>query len=622
MFLPQNKEDLTSFVVICYSYGYNLPKETVIRDRLIKFGKIESILLRPAYNSSVRNYALVEFSTVDEAIACREYFLKGEESFANRLTLGDKRLEMNILVGSKIMRPFEAVVVPSTTSTQQFPGLLSALSAGPTIPAVSMSQPAQSGGLAMIQTTLPLSNKAFLSDMDKTVNDEIRMIFDPEYIRSIKEKDAPPPLKLSISPIFMHSANREEIFEQQEEFKGEVSVVKIDNGEPVELQIEKNQELLWSGFIIKGNDTKNTVGVDAYFISGEKSAFTDEMSALWPADHILNMSHKCDYSELTLPTPLTVLAFLPSNKTQAAKFLDFRNYFREKRIVTKVRHFRNKILYIFPYCQEFSSYVPLDDGQYMVGVFVEAKGNQNAGSVNPPSIQMVDGAQLPSHHTSQSGGESENQNTDQSGEGVDDAVDFDQATQAKLVRQADSVDVEGDEEGFETPKEFQTKHLGKRSPNHAQQEQSQSEMNTKDNSPKKKLKTATVNLEDDLILPIMPAVEVIKDDVQNNSPILTRMGDVEVQNELEDLIVLNQDASSNQISLGSEIARVSMPKIQKISETKAASRSISPDTEFEHMPSTTDPLDTTEQTKLNEDRGTSQSTSPKMSKTSRRKEQN
>lgn len=515
---------------MCYSYGYNLAKESLIREKLGRFGSIESVLLRPAYSTSVRNFALVEFTNLDEAVACREFFLKEDENFVCRLALGDKRLEVNILVASKVMRPFEAVVVPSTTSSQQFPGLLSALSAGPTIPAVSMSQPAQSGGLAMIQTTLPLSNKAFLSDMDKTINDEIRMVFDQEHIKAAKEKDMPPVLKISITPLFMNSENRELTFEDEEPAVSDLQVVKIESGEPVELQIEKNQELLWSGFIIKGNDTKNTVGVDAYYISGEKSAFLEEMNALWPADHILNMSHKCDYAELQMPSPLTVMAFLPSNRTQMGKFLDFRNYFREKRIVTKVRHFRNKILYIFPYCKEFSSFVPLEDGQYMIGVFAEAKGNQNAGSVNPPSIQMVDGAQVASG-TSQDGKENEASKSSRAddreeGNSVNRSQEQMQMEQvdseaniveALVPQRRESVDLEQDAtEGFETPQQYSSSGalLGKRHPHQESAQPHRRQPNQgQDGSPRKRLKPATVDLEDDLIAPILPIDDAVADAV-------------------------------------------------------------------------------------------------------------
>lgn len=33
-----------------------------------------------------------------------------------KLKLGDKRLEVNILIGSKVMRPFEANILPSTAN--------------------------------------------------------------------------------------------------------------------------------------------------------------------------------------------------------------------------------------------------------------------------------------------------------------------------------------------------------------------------------------------------------------------------------------------------------------------------------------------------------------------------
>lgn len=540
--------------MVCYSYGYSLPKETLLRDKLCRFGKIESILFRPAYNSSVRNYVLVEFATIEEAIECREFFVRGEDSFTNKLTLGDKRLEMNILVSSKVMRPFEALVVPSTTSSQQFPGLLSALSSGPTIPAVSMSQPVQSGGLAMIQTTLPLSNKAFLSDMDKTVNDEIRMIFDPEYIKAAKEKDTPPPLKLSIVPLFMHSDNRDLTFE--EEVHIDSLVVKVDNGDPVDVHIEKNNDLLWSGFIIKGNDTKNTVGVDAYLISGDQSAFVDEMNSLWPADHILNMSHKCDYSELILPTPLTVMAFLPSNKTQLGKFLDFRNYFREKRIVTKVRHFRNKILYIFPYCKEFSEIVPMEDGNYMIGVFAESKGTQSAGSVNLPSIQMVDGAQVASstsHTKEYESAKTDTEETQQeNGTEVrpkhktsDEMTDsFASEHLGKQAKRKDSVEV--DDEGFESAHHFKKVHLGKRT-GLEDVEFIQRPEPGMSNSPTKKLKT-TVNLEEDLIAPIIPDVEFTTDNMSGELRMVQvepKMMLVEAPAQDEVHIVLDEDQGIN-----------------------------------------------------------------------------
>src|SRR3990167_5291528 len=380
------------------------------------------------------------------------------------------------------------------------------------------------------------------------------MIFDLEYIKAAKEKDTPPPLKLSIVPLFMHSDNRDLTFE--EEVHIDSLVVKVDNGDPVDVHIEKNNDLLWSGFIIKGNDTKNTVGVDAYLISGDQSAFVDEMNSLWPADHILNMSHKCDYSELILPTPLTVMAFLPSNKTQLGKFLDFRNYFREKRIVTKVRHFRNKILYIFPYCKEFSEIVPMEDGNYMIGVFAESKGTQSAGSVNLPSIQMVDGAQVASstsHTKEYESAKTDTEETQQeNGTEVrpkhktsDEMTDsFASEHLGKQAKRKDSVEV--DDEGFESAHHFKKVHLGKRT-GLEDVEFIQRPEPGMSNSPTKKLKT-TVNLEEDLIAPIIPDVEFTTDNMSGELRMVQvepKMMLVEAPAQDEVHIVLDEDQGIN-----------------------------------------------------------------------------
>ena len=65
--------------------------------------------MRPSYTSNLKSFVLVEFSTVDEAISCRRSFNLDDGKNLKKLKLGDRRLEVNILIGSKVMRPFEAI---------------------------------------------------------------------------------------------------------------------------------------------------------------------------------------------------------------------------------------------------------------------------------------------------------------------------------------------------------------------------------------------------------------------------------------------------------------------------------------------------------------------------------
>ena len=65
--------------------------------------------MRPSYSNNLKSFILVEFSTVDEAISCRRAYNFDEDRHMKKLRLGDKRLEVNILIASKVMRPFEAV---------------------------------------------------------------------------------------------------------------------------------------------------------------------------------------------------------------------------------------------------------------------------------------------------------------------------------------------------------------------------------------------------------------------------------------------------------------------------------------------------------------------------------
>lgn len=109
----QNKDEMIPFVYFAYSNGVTLPKEAFIRDKLSQFGTIVSVLMRPAYNSNLKSYFLVEYNTVEEAISCRFDYNFNDSDKSKKVKLGDRDLEINILIGSKVMRPFEANILSS-----------------------------------------------------------------------------------------------------------------------------------------------------------------------------------------------------------------------------------------------------------------------------------------------------------------------------------------------------------------------------------------------------------------------------------------------------------------------------------------------------------------------------
>lgn len=113
------------FIFLCFSNGISLPKESFLREKLAEFGNILSVLMRPSYSQNLKSFVLIEFSTVvnldngqEEALVCRRHYNRAEDAESKKQKLGDKRLEVNILIGSKVMRPFEANIVQANLNTQ------------------------------------------------------------------------------------------------------------------------------------------------------------------------------------------------------------------------------------------------------------------------------------------------------------------------------------------------------------------------------------------------------------------------------------------------------------------------------------------------------------------------
>lgn len=132
--------------------------------------------------------------------------------------------------------------------------------------------------------------------------------------------------------------------------------------------VENKYELFWSGFITKS--LKNNVGVDGYFMSGDYQLVAEEIFTL--RIHNMNVSHKSNIEEVLEKPCLALVMLIPSNPTQRARFHEYRTYFKEKRIIGIVNHFKNKILYFFPYYDQLQELLGgIKDGPYMIGMVSE-----------------------------------------------------------------------------------------------------------------------------------------------------------------------------------------------------------------------------------------------------------
>jgi SPOC domain len=227
------------------------------------------------------------------------------------------------------------------------------------------------------------------SYQSKNINDEIRMIFDESYIEDAKEK-AKVHETFPIGGCFMEEGKSSPM---NFEVTGAVLQPKLSIAEPIENElvpfehkrqrfIEDNYRLFWSGFITKG--LKNNVGVDGYFMSGDYQLVSEEIFTL--RIHNMNVSHKSNVEEVLARPCLALVAMVPSNPTQKARFHEYRSYFRDKKIIGIVNHFRNKILYIFPYYEELKGLLGgLEDGLYMIGMVSEITKKEEVVIPTPKS---------------------------------------------------------------------------------------------------------------------------------------------------------------------------------------------------------------------------------------------
>ncbi len=218
--------------------------------------------------------------------------------------------------------------------------------------------------------TLPLllgqSNSSLLS---KNINDELRMIFDENFIQKAKEREIP----IDSHPIApMFQTQDSEPFEEQvseEQIRFQNRLLESMSERDILKVIDMRYPVFWSGLMTKS--LKNNVVIDAHFVSGEFSMVTEEI--LTNKMHNLNLTLRSTIDEVTKRVPLAVMILIPSNSTQVTRFNEeYRNYFKEKRIVGIVNYFKGKIVYIFPYYEEIKELVPgLRDGNYMIAMISE-----------------------------------------------------------------------------------------------------------------------------------------------------------------------------------------------------------------------------------------------------------
>lgn len=203
----------------------------------------------------------------------------------------------------------------------------------------------------------------------KNINDELRMIFDDSFIQKAKEREIPVELH-PIAPMFQTpdaEPFEEQVSEEQIRFQNRL-LENMSERDILKL-IDIRYPVFWSGLMTKS--LKNNVVVDAHFVSGDFSMVTEEI--LTNKMHNLNLTLRSTIDEVTKRIPLAVMILVPSNSTQVTRFNEeYRNYFKEKRIVGIVNYFKGKIVYIFPHYEEIKELVPgLRDGNYMIAMISE-----------------------------------------------------------------------------------------------------------------------------------------------------------------------------------------------------------------------------------------------------------
>ena len=236
-----------------------------------------------------------------------------------------------------------------------------------------------------------------VSYSSKNINDEIRMIFDSSYIKEMKEKETVH-ISHPIGGCIIESGKTSPIFFQVMGKNLPMSKViqsLADETDPseqtVHQYIEENYLLFWSGFITKG--LKNNVGVDGHFMSGDLQMAVEEIFSL--RIHNMNVSHKSNVEEVLSRPCLALVILVPSNPTQKLRFQEYRSYFKDKKIIGIINHFRNKILYIFPYYDELKELLGgLKDGSYMVGMVSEIIKKDEPALKSETQLNLPEGALL------------------------------------------------------------------------------------------------------------------------------------------------------------------------------------------------------------------------------------
>ena len=229
------------------------------------------------------------------------------------------------------------------------------------------------------------SNHSLLA---KNINDELRMIFDESFIQKAKEREIPVESH-PIAPMFQTPDS--EPFEEQvseEQIRFQSRLLETMSERDILKLIDIRYPVFWSGLMTKS--LKNNVVIDAHFVSGDFSMVTEEI--LTSKMHNLNLTLRSTIDEVTKRVPLAVMILVPSNSTQVTRFNEeYRNYFKEKRIVGIVNYFKGKIVYIFPHYEEIKELVPgLRDGNYMIAMISEFNKQTEMPKKEEPGSQRTE----------------------------------------------------------------------------------------------------------------------------------------------------------------------------------------------------------------------------------------
>ena len=205
--VDDNIPDLTPFVFLSYNSGVQLPKAKSLGRKLLDFGKIKNILMKPSYDTNYKSFILVEFETVEQAIRVRKYFFLNDKNSKRRFKLGSRDIDVNILTKVAEFRKFE--LTPQMLKKDPSSGDTNAK-------------------INMIKSKLK----------QKTVNEEIQEIFDIKTMSKVTTKSRIPDIE--ILPL---------------EYKENRSIIN-------------RYELMWSGVVYRGKK-KHFLG-DARYVAGDR----------------------------------------------------------------------------------------------------------------------------------------------------------------------------------------------------------------------------------------------------------------------------------------------------------------------------------------------------------------